>query len=171
MRILAPVCYVSLLACLVPVALAQNKSQVGTWKCDLSKSDFGRDPAPQSVTVTIMKDSPEMGSFRVRIVDHSGKIVSYSWSGPEDGSMHPVKDAAGKTLEMQSLKKQPNGTLLRHGEDSSDGSSFDATDTMSGDGKSIFEEITEKSKDGTATKLRHVYHRSATASNDKTKSQ
>lgn len=60
------------------------------WKLDLSQSDLGPEPAAKSVTVTVYKDTPEMLSWRVDIVDSEGKASSFSWSGPEDGTMHPV---------------------------------------------------------------------------------
>jgi hypothetical protein len=156
-------CSVFFLMCFAMGAIGQSRSLVGTWKLDVTQSDFGRDPALRSFTFTMTKDSPELGSYRGHGVDHDGKPISFSWSGPEDGSMHPVKDAAGKTLAMQSLKRQPNGALLRHGEDSSDGSSFNGEGKMADDGNTFVEESTEKSKDGTETKARQVYHRVATA--------
>jgi hypothetical protein len=172
MRKPARICSVCLLVCFAVGAMGQNKTIVGTWKLDVSQSDFGRDPAVQSFTFTMMKDSPKLGSYHGHGVDQDGKRISYLWSGPEDGSMHPLKDEAGKTLGMQSMNKQPNGTILRRGDDSSDGSSFNAVGTISEDGITLVEEVTGKSKDGTETKLRYVYHRVATAaSRDKAKSQ
>ena len=163
---------VSLLICLATGVMAQSGSLVGTWKLDVSQSDFGRDPALRSFTFTMTKDSPELGSYRGHGVDHDGKPVSFLWSGPEDGTMHPVKNAGGKTLGMQSLKKQADGSILRHGEDSSDGSSFNAVGKVSDDGKTLTDEGTEKSKDGTETKVRQVYHRvAAAAAGEKAKSQ
>jgi hypothetical protein len=94
--------------------MAQSKhSGVGTWKLDVSQSEFGSDPAPKSVTITVLKDTTE---WRVHFVDDKGKPMSYSWSGPEDGSMHPVIQG-GKDIGKQSAKKEDDGSLLRHGED------------------------------------------------------
>ena len=57
-------------------AWAQSKqSQLGTWNMDLSQSDFGSDAAPKSVTLTVLKDTPEMLSWRVHVVDDKGKIM------------------------------------------------------------------------------------------------
>ena len=64
----------------------QSKTAVGTWKMDVAKSDFGGDPAPKSVTVTIIKDTPEMLSWRVHMIDDKGHAVTYLWKGPKDGS-------------------------------------------------------------------------------------
>ncbi len=139
-------------------AVAQSKtSGVGTWKLDASQSDFGSDPAPKDIAITVLKDTPEVLSWRVHVLDAKGKDISYSWQGPEDGSMHPVMQD-GKSIGNQSAKKQADGALLRHGEDP-DGSSFDALSKISDDGKTMTEEATSKSKDGAQNKGKTVYHR------------
>lgn len=138
-------------------ALAQTKSQVGTWKADIAHSDFGSDPAPKSVTATVLQDSPKMLSWHVHMIDDKGKAFDYSWKGPEDGSMHPVM-SNGKEIGKQSAKRESDGSLTRHGEDP-DGSSFDAHDKISDDGNTINEESTTKTKDNQETKEKAVYHR------------
>jgi hypothetical protein len=138
-------------------ALAQSKTAVGTWKMDMAKSDFGSEPAPKSVTVTILKDTPEMLSWRVHMIDDKGKPMSYSWKGPKDGSMHPVMQN-GKEIEKQSAQTEGEGGLHRHGE-SPDGSTFDAYGKMSDDGKTMSEQITAKSKDGKESNGKYFYHR------------
>ena len=90
---------VAVLAFLAMTANAQtNKnhaSAVGTWKLDVTHSDFGPGPAPKSVTITILADTPQMLSWRVKYVDDKGKSLAYSWSGAADGSMHPLKVQSG----------------------------------------------------------------------------
>jgi hypothetical protein len=138
--------------------LAQDKpSFVGNWKLDVAQSDFGSEPAPKSMAGSILKDTPQMLSYRVRGVDDKGKPFAYSWSGPEDGSTHPIL-ANGKPVGQQTVKKEPDGTLVRHGEDSTDGSSFDSRGSLS-DGNTFIDESTEKSKDGKVTKQKYVFHR------------
>ena len=137
---------------------AQTKhSQVGTWNLDIAQSTFGSEPAPESITVVILKDTPQLLSWRVREVDEKGKVFAYSWSGPADGSMHPVM-SDGKEIGKQSAKREDGGALDRHGEEP-DGTVFDARDKLSDDGNTILEEVTEKSKDGKETKTKTVYHR------------
>jgi hypothetical protein len=144
----------------VASALGQSKhSGVGTWKVDISQSTFGSAPAPKSITVVILKDSPKLLSWRVHGIDDKGKSFAYSWSGPEDGTMHPVMQN-GKEIGQQSAKREDDATILRHGEDP-DGSSFDARDTTSDDGNTISEESTAKSKDGKESTTKTLYHRSA----------
>lgn len=139
---------------------ASKASAVGTWKLDVPHSNSGSDPAPKSVTLTILTDTPQMSSWSVEVVDATGKRSSFAWSGPQDGTMHPIKgpDGSGK----ESLKKDPTGVLLRHGEDP-DGSSFDSRATMSADGNTITDVGTAKSKDGKVTKLTSVYRRASVA--------
>lgn len=134
-------------------------SDVGTWNVDIAQSSFGSEPAPKSITVVILKDAPQMLSWRVHGVDDKGKAFAYSWSGPQDGTMHPVIQD-GKEVAKQSAKREADGTLLRHGEDP-DGRSFDARDKSSADGKTIIEEITAKSKDGKESKGKTLYRRAS----------
>jgi hypothetical protein len=154
------------LSALLAGAWAQTKpSAVGTWKLDPSKSDFGTDPTPKSVTIMVLKESPQMLSWRVRMVDNKGKAIAYSWSGPEDGSMHPVMQN-GKEIGKQSAKREEDGSLLRHGEDA-DGSSFDARSRLSEDGRTMEEELTAKSKDGKESKEKTVYRRAVSMGAEK----
>lgn len=136
-------------------------SDVGTWNVDISQSTFGSEPAPKSITVVILKDTLQMLSWRVHGIDDKGKAFAYSWSGPEDGTMHPVMQN-GKEVAKQSAKREDDGTLLRHGEDP-DGSSFDARDKSSEDGKTIIEETTAKSKDSKESKTKTLYRRASAA--------
>jgi len=124
---------------------------------DASQSDFGSEPAPKSVTVTVLQDTSEMLSWRVHIVDDKGKNISYSWSGPQDGSMHPVMQN-GKEMSKQSAKREEDGSLLRHDEDP-DGSSTDARSKVSDDGNTMTDEMTTKAKDGKELKQKITYHR------------
>jgi hypothetical protein len=148
------------------LALAQTNaskaSAVGTWKMDLKQSTFGSEPPPKSVTLNIIKDTPDASEWRVEVVDNAGKPVSYSWSGPVDGTLQPLKGADGQVIGRESLKRDGDA-LLRHGEDPSDGSSFDSRATMSADGNTITDVTTMKSKDGKTAKATAVYRRSTDA--------
>ena len=148
------------------IAFAQTNgskaSAVGTWKLDLKQSTFGAAPPPKSVTLNITKDTPDASAWRVDIIDTAGKSVSYSWSGPTDGTLQPLKGADGQVMGKESLKREGDA-LLRHGEDPSDGSSFDSRATMSADGNTITDVTTMKSKDGKTSKTTSVYRRSTDA--------
>ncbi len=50
----------------VSIGLAQDKpSMAGSWKLDITQSDFGSEPAFRSLVGTIQKDTPHMLSYRV----------------------------------------------------------------------------------------------------------
>jgi len=134
-------------------------SQVGTWKLDVSQSNFGDGSAPKAATLKVLKDTPTMLSWSVEIVDPKDNSVLFSWSGPKDGSLHSVMQD-GKEVSKQSAKIEGDGSLHRHGEDP-DGSSFDAYSKVSDDGTSITDDITIRTKDGKETKSKTVYRRAA----------
>ena len=138
---------------------AAQASTVGTWKLDLAKSSLGSDPAPKAITLTILKDTPELSSWRIDVVDAKGESISYSWSGPLDGSLQPVKDPKGQVLLQESMTRDKEGALLRHGVDSTGGSSFDGRATVSADGNTITDVITSKTKDGKTLKETWIFHR------------
>ena len=142
---------------------ATKASAVGTWKLDVAKSSFGSEPAPKAVTLTILQDTPELCSWRVDVVDGKGQSMSFSWSGPQDGSMQPVKDAKSQIIAQESLKRDKDGALLRHGADTNDGSSFDGRATLSADGNTITDVVTSTTKDGKSSKVTSVYQRVASA--------
>ena len=98
-------------------------------------------------------------SWRVEIVDAKGASISYSWSGPTDGSLQPVKGPNGQVLMQESLARDTQGALLRHGVDSKDGSSFDGRATLSADGNTVTDVITSKTKDGKTSTETMVFRR------------
>jgi hypothetical protein len=163
-KVNTPVVLVMLLNASLAVAQtnASKASAVGTWKMDLKQSTFGSEPPPKSVTLNIIKDTPDASAWRVDVVDTAGKSVSYSWSGPVDGTLQPLKGADGQVIGRESLKRDGDA-LLRHGDDPSDGSSFDSRATMSADGNTITDVTTMKSKDGKTSKATAVYRRSTDA--------
>jgi len=152
-----------LLAFGVSSAFAQTNalktSTVGTWKLDVARSDFGGSPAPKSLTLTILKDTVEATSYQVSVVDDKDQSMSYSWTGPMDGTMHPVKGPNGEELAQESLRVDSDGALLRHGVEAG-GGSFDSRATMSDDGNTITDVVTMTSKDGQASKSTAVFVRS-----------
>jgi len=139
---------------------ALKKSTVGTWKLDVARSDFGSNPAPKSLTLTILKDAVESTSYQVTVVDDKDQSISYSWTGPMDGSMHPVKGPNGEELAQESLRVDADGALLRHGVEAG-GASFDGRATLSDDGNTITDVVTMTSKDGQTSKSTSVFVRSA----------
>jgi hypothetical protein len=142
------------------VVLAQDKhSFVGAWKLDVTQSQFAAgDTPPKSVSGRISAETPKMFSYHAHGVDDKGKTFSESWSGPEDGSMHPVMEN-GKPSGQQSVVKEQDGTLVWQGEGFPDGSSFKGHMYLSPDGNTATEDLTIKSKDGKESKAKQVWHR------------
>jgi hypothetical protein len=140
---------------------ASKASAVGVWKLDLKQSALGPEPQPKSITLNILKDAAEASAWRVDVVDPAGKAMSYSWSGPADGTLQPLKGPDGQVIGKESLKRDGDA-LLRHGEDPADGSSFDSRATMSADGNTITDVTTMKAKDGKTSKTTSVYRRDTT---------
>lgn len=144
------VCAVLLLVLAAPSAFAQAAaahSSVGTWKADLKESKFGDEGAPKSLTLTITKDTPQLLSWSVDQVDAKGTAMSYSWSGPKDGTMQPLKGSDGKEVGKESFKDE-NGVVIRRGAADKDQPGFESHVTMSADGNTMTDVITAKSKDG-----------------------
>src|SRR4051794_22673053 len=129
------------------VASAQTKTSkasiAGMWKLDLQQSTFsGPEPAPKSLNLTVLKDTPALTSWRIDGVDDKGNPFAYSWSGPADGSLQPLKAPDGKELGKESLKREGD-VLLRHGE-GEPGTSFDGLVTMSAEGNTMTDVVTTK---------------------------
>jgi hypothetical protein len=141
------------------VAFAQDKpSLVGNWKLDVSQSQFpAGEPPPKSMSGRISAETPQMMSYHSHGVDDKGKPFSESWSGPEDGSMHPLIEN-GKRTGQQGVTKERDGTLIWQGEDA-DGSSFRGHMYLSPDGNTATQDLTIKSKDGKESTAKQVWHR------------
>jgi hypothetical protein len=148
-------------------SFAQNASSSGTWKLDVKQSDFGSEPAPKSLTVTV-KDTGKTVSIHGHGIDDKGKNFSFSWNGPEDGSMRPMMED-GKVTGKANARKEGH-VLVRHGE-GTDGSSFDERVTLSSDGNTKTSEWTVKSNDGKETKAKLVLHRVPAQKTTENKSQ
>ena len=70
-----------------------------------AKSSLGSGRAPKAITLTILKDTPELTSWRMDIVEAKGESMSFSWSGPLDGSLQPLKDPKGQVLVQEALTR------------------------------------------------------------------
>jgi len=146
-------------------AIAQTnsakQSSVGVWKLDVKQSKIGSEAPPKSATLTILKDTPDEVAWRYDGVDATGKSVTFSWSGPVDGSMQDLKGSDGQVVGKESMKREGDATL-RHTEIPNLGT-FDARGTLSADGKTFTDVSTMKSSDGKTATDTTVYHRVAGA--------
>jgi hypothetical protein len=157
-----PLAFALIFSLLVSVSSAQDKTSFeGTWKLDSAKGDSGSEQPLMTMTATISKFAPNSLSIRLNGVDPTGKRFSHSWVGPEDEPcIRSRTSLAGKA------SRRDGNVLLRHGE-TSDGSTFDARDSLSADGNTFTEEMTINSKDGKEEKGNNVWHRVLNTKNQK----
>lgn len=133
-----------LLTAALPFAFAQSNSGVGTWKFDAAQSDFGSQPKPKAMMLYITKDTPQMLAWHLRGIDADGKVIRESWSGPEDGSMQPLKFTISNG---QSSFENNNGEFTIH-EKLANGATSDATVVNSDGGNTMTEHVTGTAPNG-----------------------
>lgn len=144
-----------LLTAALPFAFAQSNSAVGTWKYDAAQSDLGSGPKPQSMTLHITKDTPQMLAWHLTETEPDGKVVHESWSGPQDGSMHTLKETGGNG---QASFEDDNGTRTAHWK-MANGNTAQSTITTSDDGNTMTDHRTGTTKDGQPINGTAVWHR------------
>ncbi|HEV2464789.1 MAG TPA: hypothetical protein VGT04_13370 [Acidobacteriaceae bacterium] len=146
-----------LLTAALPYAFAQNSSAVGTWKYDAAQSDSGSMPKPKSMTLHIIKDTPQMLAWHVTEIVPDGKVVHESWSGPADGSMQTLKSTEGNG---QASFQSNNGTRTAHWK-LPNGATADSTITISDNGDTMTDHRTGTTKDGQPITETIVWHKVA----------
>lgn len=143
-----------LLTAALPSGFAQNSAK-GSWKCDTAQSDFGSQPKPKSIHLVIIKDTPEMLTWHLTEVTADGKTVTRAWSGPEDGTTHPVK----ATGEKGDASFKRDGNDMVENVKTSDGMSFESHISLSDDGKTMTEHTSGTAKDGKSITETIVWHK------------
>lgn len=145
-----------ILLCGMPVFSQSQSAFIGKWELDTNQSELSANSSSiKSLTLEISKDSQKMLTWHGHGMDKDGKSFDIAWSGPEDGSKHPTMFNGNATLNQYA--KKVNEAILRHGED--DNGYFDSRMTISQDGKTLTDEIVDKSKDGKETREKEVFHR------------
>ena len=152
-----------LLTAALPSAFAQNPSSVGTWKYDASQSDFGSGTKPKSMTLVVTKDTPQMLAWRLTEVDPDGKVIHESWSGPQDGSMHPLKRTGGNGQ----AGFQAGGDQFTITEKMPDGSNLQSQVAKSDNGNTMTEHVTGTGPGGAAMNATIVWHKVRSAAKKK----
>jgi hypothetical protein len=144
------------IASTIPCASAPSKL-VGTWQLDLSASDFGKDPAPKSITLTIFEDSTKKQGYREHRVNADGSF-DYEWRGTKDGTPHAVIVAGVPQTTSLAAIKEVNGDLVEHGIES-DGTLLTSRLSLSPDGHTITLVNTWIEWNGTETRQRWCFRR------------
>jgi hypothetical protein len=93
---------------------------------------------------TVTVDTDKWLTWSDVTVDDKGKTIKSSWSGPADGTMHPVKGMPGATSGWNSVTDSGHAMMP-------DGSVFDETLSMPNLNKIVFQ-ATVKDKTG------HTFH-------------
>ncbi|MBV8205474.1 MAG: hypothetical protein JO041_01675 [Acidobacteria bacterium] len=73
-------------------AAQENGPYVGRWRLNVAKSDYSQAPdaKPKSAVVTITADSKAALKWHGTLSDSNGKLMTFIFSGAEDGKPHPV---------------------------------------------------------------------------------
>lgn len=90
-------------------------NRVGKWQIDLAESNFGNDPAPKSMTLTIFEDSATDFGYRVNVVNADQSHFEYEWRGTKDGIPHPVHSLTSHDVSLPAAIREVDGDLVEHG--------------------------------------------------------
>ena len=136
--------------------IAQNA--VGQWQMDVAQSDFGSDPKPTAMSITVLHDTPRLFAYRAHRLNRNESPFAFEWSGPKDGSMHHVKiEGQPQTMAVEGVKEE-DGVLVQHGVEL-DGSLMYSRITFSKDWKTMTVDVTWKHYDGTEDKQKWLFRR------------
>ena len=88
-----------------------------TWTLNLKETDFGSGPAMKSDVQTITVDTEKWLTWSDVTVDDKGKTIRSSWSGPADGTLHPIKGFPGAQSSSNAADDMvrmvlPDGTTM-----------------------------------------------------------
>ncbi len=140
-----------------PAHAASNR--LGTWKIDVAASDFGTDPGPQSMTLTIFEDTPEKTGYRVHRVNRNGSSFDYEWRGTKDGTPHRGVVTSDKSAPVAtSAIKEVDGVEIEHGIEP-DGTLENGRMSVAPDGQTMTIVTTWTTFEGTELKQKWVWHK------------
>jgi hypothetical protein len=96
-------------------ALAADDPFIGTWKANISKSEFSPGPPPTSVTVTIEPNGTNGIKVTVEAINAKGEKTVNQYSANYDGKEYPfVQTGAGAVSgQTVSLKRIDSHTVER----------------------------------------------------------
>jgi hypothetical protein len=110
------------------------------WKLNVAASDFAGGPGMKSDTFTMLVDTAKMQKFTDVMVDDAGNTVTWSWSGPADGTMHAVVGVPGMKYSTNAAADFSEETLP-------DGTSIVCSFSLSDDGKKYTDHCNVTTKD------------------------
>jgi len=133
-------CIAILLLANVAAALGQKpprKSLVGTWKLNLTKSAWGKIPAPKEATLVVTQDDDTGLKWTAVGVSANGEQFSYSFEGAVDGKDYPMQSPNKEAvIGFTRAYSRIGGTL--HAVDKKNGEVIQTNTTaVSNDGQTI----------------------------------
>ncbi len=123
-----------ILCAVAAFAESPGRSAVGTWRLDLSKSSYGKAPAPKFEQMTIATDAPTALKWTISGATADGKAFTVGYDGPIDGQFHPVMSNDGTTVAYQ---REPDGHLSWTVKDKDGNVIETATGHLSPDGNTL----------------------------------
>jgi len=117
----------------------------GDWTLNVGKSNFGKMPKPQAMTLKAARKGEVLHSVQTTDDGQGPKSVEGDWF--LDAKQHPVDPSAQGNKQTQMSRWQGNTLVAERRSD--DGSYLEAIRmTLSGDGKTATEHISVKSPNG-----------------------
>jgi hypothetical protein len=145
------------LAYVIPRASAAT-DHTGTWQLDIAASDFGGDPPPRSMTLTVFEETSSSLGYRVRRIRSDGSSFSFEWRGTKDGTPSAVRVSGAHNWKASSAYKEVNGDLVEHTIEE-DGSLEVGRISLSPDGKTTTADFTWIEFDGKQTKQKWCFRK------------
>ena len=149
----ARVAGVLLASTLTPFAFAAHThlSTPSTWTLNVGESNMGTGPVMKSDTFVVLTDTDKWAKWTDVMVDGDGKTWKTSWSGPADGTPHPMTGMDGN-WSTNAATDVSTMTLQ-------DGSVQTCNFSLSSDKKKFHEKCVVKSPDGKQINQTLVYDR------------
>jgi|SRR2546427_5311220 len=143
-----------ILACVVlfgPLPLnAKILNTSGTWKLNVEKSDFGKEPKPQSIMVKVVHKEPAF-KYSVTGTNAEGQPINVELDGAIDGKPYKETGTQGGTTVTY---KRSNDSTIEGTATSTDGTTTETfTLTVSKDGKVVTRKATVKGPQGEYTTM------------------
>jgi hypothetical protein len=125
---------------------AADRSAVGTWKLDTSKSTYGTLPMPNFEQLVVTTDTADTLAWKLTGAMADGKTFTVSFDGPTDGSFHPI---VGSELGHEMAYTRIPGGGMNFSVRTKDGFVFETGSShLSADGNTMTRTGTVQTRDG-----------------------
>jgi hypothetical protein len=129
---------------------AKILNTTGTWKLNVEKSDFGKDPKPQTIMVKVVHKEPAF-KYSVTGTNSKAQPINVEFDGAIDGKPYKETGTQGGTTVTY---KRLNDSTIEGTATSADGKTSEAfTLAVSKDGKVVTRKATVKGPEGEYTTL------------------